>query len=79
MSALRQYEALEQLIDDAWDAAQRLDLEMVRFLLGMAKLELYQKAQAVISSSAVQEHEKQIGTSPAAIIAPNVNEHGVYN
>ena len=62
MSALRQHEALEQLIDDAWDTAQRLDLEMVKYLLEMAKLELYQEIQTVIISSAVQRHKQRIGS-----------------
>ena len=62
MKALGKYEELEQLIDGAWDTAQRLDLEMVKFLLEMAKLELYQEIQTVISSSAVQRHKQRLGS-----------------
>ncbi|WP_297534710.1 hypothetical protein [Nitrobacter sp.] len=38
------------MIDDAWDIARRLDLDLVKVLLEMAKLELYQEIQAAISS-----------------------------
>jgi hypothetical protein len=58
MSKIEKYEAFEQLIDDAWSTAQRLDLEMVKFLLEMVKLELYQEIQAAINSSAVLPHGK---------------------
>jgi hypothetical protein len=67
MSKIGKYEALERLIDDAWDTAQRLDLEMVKFLLEMAKLELYQEIQTVISSSAVLRHGTGHNTLPAAV------------
>lgn len=34
MSDLGKLEALQKSIDDAWGLAQRLDLELLKFLLG---------------------------------------------
>lgn len=57
MSDLGKLEALQKSIDDAWGLAQRLDLELLKFLLEMAKLELYREIEAFISSSEAERHE----------------------
>lgn len=54
MSDLGKYEALQKSIDDAWEIAQRLDMELLKFLLEMAKLELYREIEAAISSSTAE-------------------------
>lgn len=59
MSELGKYEALQKSIDDAWGVAQRLDLELVKFLLEMAKLELYREIEAVISSNGAKRSEQK--------------------
>jgi hypothetical protein len=47
---LERHDALEQLIDAAWELSRRLDLDLVKFLLEMAKLELYQEVTMISSS-----------------------------
>lgn len=66
---LEEHEALQQLIDDAWDAAQRLDLELVKFLLEMAKLELYREIDAAISSGVVERPHTGNAALPTLAIA----------
>lgn len=46
---------------------------MVKFLLEMAKLELYQEIQTAINSSTVLRHGAGRNTLPAALVALNVN------
>ncbi len=57
MSDLEKLEALQKSIDDAWGLAQRLDLDLVKFLLEMAKLELYRDIEAAIRSSEAEHPE----------------------
>ncbi|EAQ34501.1 hypothetical protein NB311A_12187 [Nitrobacter sp. Nb-311A] len=59
MPELGKYEALQKSIDDAWDIARRLDLELLKFLLEMAKLELYREIEAAINSSTAERPEKE--------------------
>lgn len=59
MSDLGKYEALQKSIDDAWGLAQRLDLDLLSFLLEMAKLELYREIEALISSSETERAEME--------------------
>ncbi len=58
---LERYVAVEKLIDDAWEMSQRLDLGLVKLLLEMAKLELYEEMQAIIGSNEIKRAEKRAG------------------
>lgn len=58
---LERYVAVEKLIDDAWEMSQQLDLGLVKLLLEMAKLELYEEMQAVIGSNEIKGAEKRAG------------------
>jgi hypothetical protein len=58
---LERYAAVEQLIDDAWEASCQLDLGLVKLLLEMAKLELYEETQAAIGSNEVKRPERRTG------------------
>ncbi|WP_244374960.1 hypothetical protein [Nitrobacter winogradskyi] len=49
------------MIDDAWEMSQQLDLGLVKLLLEMAKLELYEEMQAVIGSNEIKRAEKRAG------------------
>ncbi|WP_245256976.1 MULTISPECIES: hypothetical protein [unclassified Nitrobacter] len=58
---LERYVAVEQLIDDAWEMSRQLDLGLVKLLLEMAKLELYEEMQAAIGSNEIKRSEKRAG------------------
>lgn len=58
---LERYAAVEQLIDDAWEMSCQLDLGLVKLLLEMAKLELYEEMQAAIGSNEIKRSERRTG------------------
>jgi thioredoxin-like negative regulator of GroEL len=59
--SLERYAAVEQLIDDAWEMSRQLDLGLVKLLLEMAKLELYEEMQAEIGSNEIKRSERRTG------------------
>lgn len=59
LTHLERHAAIEQLIDDAWEMSRQLDLGLVKLLLEMAKLELYEEMQAVIGSNEIKRSEKR--------------------
>jgi len=58
---LERYVAVEKLIDDAWEMSRQLDLGLVKLLLEMAKLELFEEMQAAIGSNEIKRSEKRAG------------------